>query len=124
MIQLNILFTKTSIKLWINFEKAHRVVKLNQNTWLKPYIDMNTKLRKKAKNNFEKYFFKLMDIDAINDAIFKKAIEILRKYRAINIVTTEEKRTYLISEPNHHITKFFYGKSIGYRNDKNSNTNN
>ena len=80
---------------------------------------MNTKLRKKAKNNFEKYFFKLMD-----NAIFKKAIEILRKYRAINIVTTEGKRTYLISEPNHHTTKFFYGKSIGYRNDKNSNTNN
>ena len=36
---------------------VYRVIKLNQNAWLKPYIDINTDLRKKAKNDFEKYFF-------------------------------------------------------------------
>ena len=39
------------------FKKVHRVIKLDQNTWLNPYIDMNTDIRKKAKNDFEKYFF-------------------------------------------------------------------
>ena len=35
-------------------KKLHKVIKLNQNVWLKLYIDMNTELRQKAKNNFEK----------------------------------------------------------------------
>ena len=48
-------------KLW---KKVHRVIKLNQKDWLKPYIDMNTKLIQKAKNNFEKDFFKLINNSA------------------------------------------------------------
>ena len=38
----------------------HRVIKFNQKAWVKPYIDMNIKLRQKAKNNFEKDFSKLI----------------------------------------------------------------
>ena len=63
---------------------------------------MNTDLRKKAKNNFEKYFFKLM-----NNAVFGKAIENLRKDRDIKLVTTERRRNYLVLEPNYDTTKFF-----------------
>ena len=63
---------------------------------------MNTKLRLEAKNDFEKDFFKKM----IN-SVFGKTIENVRKHRNIKLVTTEEKRIKLVSEPNYHTTKHF-----------------
>ena len=63
---------------------------------------MNADLRKKAKNDFEKCFFKLM-----NNAVFGKTIENVRKDRDIKLVTTERRRNYLVSEPHYHTTKFF-----------------
>ena len=83
-------------------KKVHRMIKFNQKAWLKPYIDINTKLRQKAKSNFEKEFFKLM-----NNAIFGKTMENLRKHGNIKLVTTRRRRNYLVSEPNYHTTKFF-----------------
>ena len=63
---------------------------------------MNTKLRKEAKNDFEKDFFKL-----INNYVFGKAMGNLRKHRDIKLVTTDEKRNELVSEPNYHTIKRF-----------------
>ena len=63
---------------------------------------MNTKLRKEAKNDFGKDFFKLM-----NNSVFGKTMEIVRKYRDIKLVTTDVKRNKLVSEPNYHTTKRF-----------------
>ena len=63
---------------------------------------MNTKLRTEAKNDFEKDFFKL-----INDAVFGKTMENVRKHRDIKLVTADERRNQLVSEPNYHITKYF-----------------
>ena len=48
---------KQTLNHGLVFKKVHRVIKLDQNTWLNPYIDMNTDIRKKAKNDFEKYIF-------------------------------------------------------------------
>ena len=69
---------------------------------LKPYIDINTDLRKKAKNDFEKDFFEL-----INNAIFGKTMENVGKHRYIKLVPTERRGNYLVSERNYHTTKFF-----------------
>ena len=63
---------------------------------------MNPKLRKEAKNDFEKDFFKLM-----NNSAFGKIMENLRKHGDIKLVTTDEKRNKLVSEPNYHTTERF-----------------
>ena len=93
---------KTSLKSWVNIKKVHRVIQFNQEAWLKPYIDMNTELRKKSKNDFEKDFFKLM-----NSAVFGKTMENVRKHRDIKLVTTDKRRNQLVTEPNYHAIKCF-----------------
>ena len=91
---------KQALNHGLILKDVHRVIKFNQEAWLKPYIDMNTKLRKEAKNDFEKDFFKLM-----NNSVFGKIMENVRKHRDIKLVTTEEKIIKLVSEPNYHTTK-------------------
>ena len=81
------------------------MIKFNQKAWLKPYIDMNTKLRQKLKNNFEKDLLKQM-----NNEVFGKTMENMRKNRNIKLVTTEMIRNYLVSEPDYHTTKSFTKK--------------
>ena len=78
------------------------MIQINQKAWLKPYIDMNAELRKEAKNDFEKEIFKLM-----NNAVFGKTVENVRKHRDIKLVTTDKRRNQLASEPNYHTTKYF-----------------
>ena len=67
---------KHAVNKELVLKNVPRVIRLNQNAQLKPYIDMNTDLRKKAKNDFKKDFFKLM-----NNAVFGKNMENLRKHR-------------------------------------------
>ena len=83
-------------------KKVHTVIKLNYKAWVKPYIYINTKLRKEAKSNFGNDFCKLM-----NNANFGKTMENVRKYRNVKLVTKERGGNYLVLEPNYHTTKFF-----------------
>ena len=68
---------------------------------------MNSKLTQKAKNNFEKDFFRLT-----NHAVFEKTMENVRRHANIKLVITERRRDYLVSEPDYHITKFFTGNLL------------
>ena len=99
---IHITALKQALNHSLKLKKVHRVIKLNQRAWLKPYVDMNTKLRIKTNNEFEKKKFKLM----VN-SVFGKTMENLRKHRDIKLVTTDEKRNKLVSEPNYHTTKRF-----------------
>ena len=84
----------------MKLRKVHRVIEFEQEAWLKEYIDVNTELRKKATNDYEKDFFKLM-----NNAVFGKTMENVRKHRDIKLVKTDKKRNKLVSEPNFHTMK-------------------
>ena len=93
---------KQALNYGLILNKVHRVIQFNQKAWLKPYIDMNTKLRTEAENKFIKDFFKVM-----NNAVFGKAMENVRKHSDINLVTANKRRNQLASEPNYHIPKYF-----------------
>ena len=92
---------KQALNHGLKFKKVHRIIEFSQKALLKPYIDMNTELRKLAKDDFEKDLFKLM-----NNAVFGKTMENIRKHRDIKLVTTNKKRNKLVSEPNYHTINY------------------
>ena len=98
---------KQALNHGLILKKVHRVIQFNQEASLKKYIDMNTELRKQAKNDFEKDFFKLL-----NNSVFEKTMENVRKHRDIKFVTTDKRRNQLVSEPNYHTIKCFSEKLL------------
>ena len=88
---------KQALNHGLKLIKIHTVIEFNQEAWLKPYIDMNTELRKVAKNDFGKDLFKLM-----NNSVFGKTMENIKKHRDIKLLTTDKQTSKLVSEPNYH----------------------
>ena len=93
---------KQALNHGLIFKKVHRIIQFNQEAWLKPYIEINNKLRREAKKDSEKDFFKLM-----NKYVFGIKMENVRKYRDIKLVTTDKRRNQLVSEPNYHRARGF-----------------
>ena len=98
VVHINVL--KQALDHGLKLIKVHQVIELDHEAWLKEYINFNTELRKNASNDFEKDVFKLM-----NNAVFGKTIENVRKHRDIKLVRTDKKRNKLVSEPNYHTMK-------------------
>ena len=90
------------LKLGMKLKKIHRVIEFNQAPWMKEYIDFNTSRRMEAKNGFEKDFFKLM-----NNSVFGKTMENLRKRVDVKLVNDERMRTKLVSQPYFKLMKIF-----------------
>ena len=97
-VHINVL--KQALDHGLKLRKVHRVIEFDQEAWLKKYIHFNTELRKNVLNDFEKDFVKLM-----NNAVFGKTMENVRKHRDIKLVKTDHRRNKLVSESNYHTMK-------------------
>ena len=103
------------LRLGMKLKRIHRGIKFIESEWMKPYIDMNTELRAKAKNNFEKDHYKLM-----NNSVFGKTMENIRNRVNVKLVNSEEKARKLIAKPNYRSCKIFSENLISIHMKKTS----
>ena len=93
---------KLYVRLGMKMTRIHRAISFTQSPWLKTYIDFNTKKRKESKNDFEKNFFKLL-----NNSVFGKTIENMRKRQKVELVTNRLQLRNLVAKPNFRSFKIF-----------------
>ena len=107
------------LDMGLKITHIHRGIKFVESEWMKPYIDKNTNLRAKAKNNFEKDFYKLM-----NNSVFGKTMENIRNRVDVKLVNTEEKLRKLVAKPNFKSRKILNENLVSVHMKKTSLTMN
>ena len=107
------------LDMGLKIKHIHSGIKFVESEWMKPYIDKNTNLRAKAKNNFEKDFYKLM-----NNSVFGKTMENIRKRVDVKLVNTKEKLRKLVAKPNFKSSKIFNENLVSVHMKKTSLTMN
>ena len=111
---------KQYLSLGLRLTRIHRGIKFEESEWLKPYIDMNTKLRaKKGNSDFEKDFYKLM-----NNSVFGKTMEDTRKRVDIKLVNDRVKAKKLTAKPNFEHLNIFCEELLAIHMKKTSLTMN
>ena len=103
-----------ALKRGLKLKAVHRVIEFHQSKWMKAYIMLNTRLRKDAKNEFEKDFFKLM-----NNSVFGKTMENIRNHKDMKLVTSDKKYLKYVMKPNfkdgHPFSKHLFAVEMGKR---------
>ena len=99
----------------MKLKRVHKVLELEQECWMEPYIQMNTEIRKKAKGDFEKNFYKVM-----NNSVCGKTMENLRKRIDIKIVSSDETNEIrkLAASPLYSMHVFFSDELVGINTRK------
>ena len=96
----------------LTLKKVHRVIELGQSKWMKAYIMLNTRLRKDAKNEFEKDFFKLL-----NNSVLGKTMENIRSHKDMKLVISDKKYLKYVLKPNfkdgHPFSKHLFAVEMG-----------
>ena len=105
------------LDMGLKIKHIHNGIKFVESEWMKPYIDKNTNLRAKAKNNFEKDFYKLM-----NNSVFGKTMENIRNRVNVKLINTEEKLRKLVAKPNFKSRKIFNENLVSVHMKKTSLT--
>ena len=107
------------LDMGLKITHIYRGIKFVESEWMKPYIDMNTNLRAKAKNIFEKDFYKLM-----NNSVFGKTMENIRNRVNVKLVNTKEKLRKLVAKPNYKGRKILNENLVSVHMKKTSLTMN
>lgn len=116
---------KQYLKLGLKLTTVHRILEFDQSKWLKPYIDLNTRLRKQANSKFEKDFAKVIFSSSLylrlysnllklmNNSFFGKTIEDTRRYKDIKVVTNPKTFEKLVAKPTFKHLKIYDNNMAG-----------